>query len=108
MDGLGNTTVIGIKELEVNEEEGAEGGPEAVSTVADGVAQGEIFPEGEDGDDGGGDSDDGGVGEEDDGDDDGNKNEGGGDAFPSHEKEGYQVSVITDQEPRGRDLGVRS
>jgi hypothetical protein len=90
MDGLGSTTVICIKKLEVNEEEGAEGGPEAVSAMADGVAQGEILPEGEDRDDGGGDSDDGGVGEEHDGDDDGNKNEGGGDAFPSHEKEGYQ------------------
>ena len=91
MDALRNTTVIGIKELEVNEKEGAEGGPETVSAMADGVAQGEIFPEREYGDDGGGDSDDGGVGEEDDGDDDGNKNEGGGDAFPSHEKEGYQM-----------------
>ena len=94
MEGLGDTTAIGIKELEVNEEEGAEGGPEAVSAMADGVAQGEIFPEGQDGDDGGGDGDDRSGSEKYETDDDGNENEGGEDALPSHEEEGYQISVI--------------
>jgi len=42
----------GGEPLRVKDEEGAEGGPEAVGAVADGVAQGEIFEEGEE-DDGG-------------------------------------------------------
>ncbi len=62
--------------------------------MADGFAESEIFPEGENGDDCGGDGDDGGVGEKYEGDDDGDEDQGGGDAFPSHEEEGYQISGI--------------
>lgn len=56
--------------------------------MADGVAQGEIFPEGEDGDESHGESNDGGGREEDEGDDDGNENEGGEDTFSGHGEEG--------------------
>jgi hypothetical protein len=52
--------------------------------MADGVAKGEIFPEGEDGDKGGGEGDDGGRGEEDEGDDDRDENERGEDASKGH------------------------
>lgn len=62
-------------------------GPEAVGAVADGVAESEIFQEGEDGDEGGGDGDGPGGSEEDDGDDDGDEDECGEDALPSHRNE---------------------
>ena len=52
--------------------------------MADGVAEGEKFAKGEDGDDGGGDSDGPGWSEEDDADDDGDEDERGEDALPSH------------------------
>ena len=56
--------------------------------MADGVAQSEIFPEGQNGDEGGSNGDDRGGGEEDESDDDRNKNERCEDAFPSHGEEG--------------------
>ena len=59
-----------------NQQKGTENRPEAVGTVADGVAQGEIFPEGQNGDGGSGHCDDGGRAEQDDGDDDRNQDGG--------------------------------
>ena len=111
-----------MRELDGKKQKGAEGGPEFVGTVTDGVAESEVFPEGENGDDGGSDGDDGCGGEKDDADDDRNKNQGGGDAFPSHEEEGYQISIIRSQHgdqrsatddwgpkrmQRHRDIGTR-
>lgn len=95
--------------LNVNDQQGAEGGPEAVGAVADGVAQSEIFPEGEDGDDGGGDGDNGGGGEEDETDDDGNENEGSEDACQGHLEKGYQMTGkdIRDQKAGGKE-GLQS
>ena len=55
--------------------------------MANRVTQGEIFAEGEDGDDGGGDGDGPGGSEEDDGDNGWNENERGEDALPSHRNE---------------------
>ena len=52
--------------------------------MADGIAEGEVFPEGEDGDDRSGDGDGPGGREEDQGDNDGNEDECGEDALPSH------------------------
>jgi len=52
--------------------------------MAYGVAEGEIFTEGEDGDDGGGDGDDRSGSEEDQRDDDGDEDGGSGDAGPGH------------------------
>jgi hypothetical protein len=62
--------------------------------MADGFAEEEIFPEGEDSDEGGGEGDNGGGGEEDDGDDDRDENERGEDPFAGHGRRGYQISVI--------------
>jgi len=57
--------------LDDQEEQGAEARPVAVGAMADGLAEREIFPEGEDGDEGGGNGDDSGGGVEDDADDNG-------------------------------------
>ena len=78
----------GCQPLEQDDSQCAADGPEAVGAVADGVAEGEILVEGEDGDDGGGESDGPGRGKEHDGDDDGDENECGEDARAGHGKEG--------------------
>ena len=70
--------------LRIGEEDSAEDGPEAVGAVTDGVAEGEVFPEGEDSDDGGGNGDGPSGCKEDDGNDDGDEDECGEDALPSH------------------------
>lgn len=67
-----------------DEQERAEDGPEAVGAVADGFAECEIFPEGEDGENGDGNGNGPGRGEEDNGDGDGHENECGENASPSH------------------------
>lgn len=70
--------------LERNHRNRTKYGPEAVGAMAYGVAEGEIFTEGEDGDDGGGDGDDRSGSEEDQRDDDGDEDGGSGDAGPGH------------------------
>ena len=65
-----------------------EEGPEAVGAVADGITESEIFPEGEDGEDGDSDSNGPGGGEDDDSDSDGQEDEGGENASEGHEERG--------------------
>lgn len=77
-----------MKKLNEDEDERAEDGPEAVGAMADGFAESDEFPEGEDGDGRGGKGDDGGSGEEHDGNDKGDKNEGGEDTSAGHGEEG--------------------
>jgi hypothetical protein len=62
--------------------------------VADGVAQGEIFPEGQDGDDGGGDGDDRGGGEKYETDDDGNENQTLGRRSPTADDPRLRHSIV--------------
>ena len=71
-----------------DEQKAADDGPEAVGAVADGVTEGEIFAEGEDGEDGNGDGDSPRWREEDDGDYYGHENKSGEDASASHGRRG--------------------
>ena len=106
--------------LNVHKQKSRQYGPEAVGAVADGVAEGEVFPEGEDGEDRDSDGDGPGGGEEDDSDGDGQENESGENASEGHRgsspfrwsadmwvasterleiiQRRYQISVIRDQE----------
>jgi len=90
-----------------DEQEGAEDGPEAVGAVADGVAEGEIFPEGEHGKDGDGDGNGPGRREEDDSDGDGQENKCGENAREGHRERGPLDFGDGDRLYRGKDSRER-
>ncbi len=88
----------GVKELDGEKDKRAKSGPKLVGTVANGVAESEKLPQSKDGDDSSGDGDNGCGGKKNDADDNRDENQSCGDAFPSHEEEGYQKSEIRNQE----------